>query len=513
MTHDPRPWGLLLVGCDVGDREYWYWRTEMPTDTGESDPPPHPWLVESDDVHRIEALLASALPAAGAPSPAQDLDRPPADLPPELMGRWRRRRERLPLLAGHRVLTGPLSSRESEDAFSAELARLLLPDGFRRELLRQYEDNGQAPVPVRILPAQRCIGVPWELLPIQTSNPPQRLVEVADVSTVAPVLPRDSEPLAAPQSASTDPHGLPPLVLVDPAHAPGTGPGRVLDDEARADWQQRYPGNDDAAPSATASIGSPGIDRIWLSAALTTTPRSRFSYVGHVTATPGDDASTALMLSCGRDVFGHEDGFGHAGGPVLGVRPFSARDAVCGTVGAPQLIDDLSARQLQEWFGVTQAADIRVPAAAMDADGQIAERHGDQLWPMPRRVALVACYSGPDLASPEPFGLVTAFLRAGAHLVTASRWALLTDVTFAAYARARGETGADRPFNEAALRIDEIQAGSGDPIAALCAWQRRKLDAWRSHGLLADSPLTWAAFTTYDGRERRVQLPPPPQEA
>ncbi|MCI1748583.1 MAG: CHAT domain-containing protein [Acidipropionibacterium sp.] len=456
--------GLLLVGCDAGDMEYWYWRTELPGASG--DPrPSHTAALDADKVNRVEELLSQALPGR--------IDR---------------------------MLTGALSDRESEKRFSSALADLLLPEDFQEELWQQYESNGRRPVPVRVLPAQRCLMVPWELLPLTigaVDDAELRLVEIADISTVAPVLPRDAGSLPAGEDVTEGADEGIPLVVVDPFRR---GVGRVLSSQARKEWATRYGaagpvGAGSPPPSSMAAIGS-GIDRIWLSAALTSTRRSRFTYVGHVTSKPRDAASVAMVLGCERRVFSHEDPTRH--------RYFSARDAVCGTIGAPQL----TLQELRERFGVENASGFLVPVVAQGDDGSILEKSGAELWPMPPRVALVACHSGTDLASDEPFGLVTAFMAAGAELVTATRWTLLTDAAFARYDRTPGGVGG--PFSEAALRVDRIQSdqhvGEDDPVGRLCAWQREKLDAWRDRGRLRDSPLIWAAFTTYDGRDRRVAV-------
>lgn len=114
---------------------------------------------------------------------------------------------------------------------------------------------------------------------------------------------------------------------------------------------------------------------------------------------------------------------------------------------------------------------------------------------MPPRVAIIGCRSGSDPSCEEPFGLVTAFLHAGAHLVTATRWTLYTGETFA-------RAGCpDDPLDEVAHAVDAIQQ-LDDPAAGLSAWQRQRLVAWRADGGLPDTPLIWAAIATYDGGNR-----------
>ena len=107
----------------------------------------------------------------------------------------------------------------------------------------------------------------------------------------------------------------------------------------------------------------------------------------------------------------------------------------------------------------------------------------------------------------EPFGLVVAFLQAGAELVTATKWTLPTDLAIAGVMRHRGaqELAPGRgPFNLAAREVDRIQSDP-DPVRALGQWQRQRLQDWRSSGSLLDSPIIWAALANHHAPFRAVR--------
>lgn len=101
-------------------------------------------------------------------------------------------------------------------------------------------------------------------------------------------------------------------------------------------------------------------------------------------------------------------------------------------------------------------------------------------WPMPPRVALLGCGSD-DAAALEHSGLVTAALKAGAGLVTATRWPL-----------ANGP-GALRAF-AAVANAHSVPAVHH----ALRDWQLGELDRWRRSAAPACSPHYWSSLVTYD---------------
>ncbi|NUS42550.1 MAG: CHAT domain-containing protein, partial [Mycobacteriaceae bacterium] len=191
-------------------------------------------------------------------------------------------------------------------------------------------------------------------------------------------------------------------------------------------------------------------DREWLGAALRGGV-GRLIYVGHVTAAPpaqGRGEQAEMHLSCTESTLGFAT-------PVRGHRPLSAMDLLLGTTGL--------------------------------ATSPVA---GRELWPIPSRVALIACESGGDLRFTEALGLVAAMVHGGAELVTATRWPLPTDHAFRLFA------GTDHtPLHDAVLAVDAAHEQT-DALAHLAAWQRARLHAWRTTRSPADSPVLWAAFTT-----------------
>ncbi|WP_162802791.1 CHAT domain-containing protein [Ornithinimicrobium avium] len=104
-------------------------------------------------------------------------------------------------------------------------------------------------------------------------------------------------------------------------------------------------------------------------------------------------------------------------------------------------------------------------------------------WPAPERVALIGCGSGDGRAS-EDVGLPLAALRAGAQLVTATRWVLPADLS------------EHEPNFTRLVRAVHAAHASTDPVGALRDWQLTELHRWRSSGYALHAPLTWAATTT-----------------
>lgn len=102
-------------------------------------------------------------------------------------------------------LTGPLTCPEVEQQLMHDLATVLLPEALR-EQLSAVRDRGL--IEVRVMPSPRLARVPWGLLPIDGER---RLVEVADLSWMAPLLPRD---LGADPDPSPDPGGTGRVVYV-----------------------------------------------------------------------------------------------------------------------------------------------------------------------------------------------------------------------------------------------------------------------------------------------------------
>lgn len=344
---------------------------------------------------------------------------------------------------------GHLAAYATELGLAARLARTLVPYGLALNL-HQYLQRGVRPL-LRIQPAPSIARVPWELLALD-SDPEIRLLEVADVSALAPAsVVHAPARVRRPWSAGRE---LPLVAVLDP-RVPGFGAGsrlgsvlgpvdpgaplvRRLAEHARA-GRLRLP-----VPGEAASLfRRADTDRDWLSAALRA-GASRLLYTGHVTAADpaaGSSEDARLHLSCPATLPGHA--------PALrGHRPLAAKDL---------LLD---------------------PAR----------------WPMPGRVALIACESGGDPRFADALGLTSATLHAGAELVTATRWPLPTDHALAL----AGADPAARPLQEAIRAIDTAHE-SEDPVRALAGWQRERLTAWRRERTIEHAPLLWGAFTTTTG--------------
>lgn len=240
-----------------------------------------------------------------------------------------------------------------------------------------------------------------------------------------------------------DAHPLAAVGRVDPADRPPPGPGEpdglavldpgpVIDDDPAL--TPLYPAG---LPPVLRSLGGrsdlvlpgpEGLGRQALGETLREHRWSRFLYAGHVS--PGslqDPGNVALVLS---------DGLGS---------------------------DLLSA---YSWLGQ--------PAT----------------WPAPERVALIGCGSG-DGRPTEDVGLPLAALRAGAELVTATRWVLPADLS------------AEKPNFTRLVQAVHAAHQSPDPVGHLREWQLTELHRWRSSGYAVHAPLTWAAPMTSVLPERR----------
>lgn len=101
-------------------------------------------------------------------------------------------------------------------------------------------------------------------------------------------------------------------------------------------------------------------------------------------------------------------------------------------------------------------------------------------WPMPNRVALLGCGSD-DSGLSEQTGLVTAAIRAGARVVTATRWPLANS------------EGAVRLLAAVAEALLEPSV-----LLAVHRWQCTELERWRGTGDPDSSPAYWASAVTYD---------------
>lgn len=485
----PRPDRVKIVQSDLEGKIYWTW-----TWGGE----PQVAVTLSRQVAKVRGLLAEALPGA-LPGEVTDADLAPVPAKLRALGglaaggslpeRYRgphgdaptlaagtskaEDRRRAEVLRTHRCLTGPLSTPDREARWAADLAQALVPGQLLAEIGERARTN--QPFEFLIMVSGDCAAVPWEILPVAEGKV---LLDVATVTHFAPMTQRDFSGVPPRRWGATK--ALPPLWVIDPRLGRGNG-WHVLDEDEHAEWARLA-----AVDGGTMRVAV-DYDRIELSRDLLPdgsqpgldSKAGRFFYLGHVAGGDDDPQSTSLLLGCGSRVYSTAT----MSGPVRG---FSARDALMGTIDFAEANGDRR---------------TRYPDAAL-ADGMPREVPGNQLWPMPARVALIACDSGSDFRHAEPFGLVTAFFEAGAELITATRWALITDRAFGCYSDA-----GRHPLQEAALAVDAAHRGDR-PVADIGAWQRERLARWRCDGELADSPLTWAALANHVWRPRANPLPP-----
>lgn len=349
------------------------------------------------------------------------------------------------------MTTGALAEPNAENLLAQALSRTLLPYALAVQLY-ELSQRGVRPH-LRIQPSPRLAQVPWEII---APDPQIRLLDIADVSLLAPVSVVHSPERIVRRWSNT--REQPVIAVLDP-RVPGfradSELGSVLGrPSAETPVTQHFRSyGDRVVPRATDPVDlfrRTDTDRTWLSEVLRA-GASRLVYVGHVTSPApesGESEHAELHLSCTADARGFA-------APHRTHRPLSAKDLLLGTY----TIDPSP-----------------VP--------------GRTLWPMPSRVALIACESGGDLRFTEALGLTTAALSAGAELVTATRWPLPTDHAF----HTLTDTTA-YPLQAAICAVDTAH-DSPTPIPTLLTWQRAQLAAWRGDPAPENSPLLWSAFAT-----------------
>ncbi|MFJ2557843.1 MULTISPECIES: CHAT domain-containing protein [unclassified Streptomyces] len=358
----------------------------------------------------------------------------------------------------HALTDGAFASYGSELALAEVLSRTFLPYGLAKQLYELYQ-RGVRPH-LRIQPSPRVAQVPWELL---APDPDVRLVEIADISLLAPasVVHAAGRPVR-PWAGSRH---LPVVGVLDPRvpgfradSALGSVLGRMTAGDPVAELVAGYVAQRRWRPEVADPVEAfrrTDVDREWLGAALGA-GASRLLYVGHVTAAApatGQSEDAQLHLACGADAVGFAP-------PVRAHRPLSAKDLLLGTHGLP------------------------------DADP--ADTTGRARWPVPSRVALIACESGGDLRFGEALGLATAMVHGGAETVTTGRWTLPTDLAFH---RIAGTAPTSRPLQDVVRAIDAAHE-EDDAVLAHGDWQRERLAAWRALRTVEHSPVLWGAFAT-----------------
>lgn len=379
--------------------------------------------------------------------------------------------------AAHRALaTGSFTNLAEERLLSARLTEAVLPETLRAEIVDRA--GGHGTVHMRITPSPTLARVPWELLFVDAGR---RLLDVAVITFDPPSTVHAERTVLPPQWAEVS--HFPALHVLDPSlpvRAVEHGLGRTLAGLAKNALIKGI--------SAEAGVGNSSshtrlntsqiISRLDLSHQLHV-PRSRFFYFGHVSSAADEPGSASIHL---------HDTVGAAGSASWGMaeplRPQTKR----GTLAAARPDDHLPLSALDLLLGTQQCTDERV-WALHGSDGPQA---GHEIWPMPSRVALIACEGGVDFRSAETFGLVVAMVDSGASLVTTTRWTLPTDHAFHSVAGVRRSVF---PTVELALAVDRAHSRD-DPIGLVHQWQREQLTKWESSPAAVEhSPLVWAALT------------------
>jgi hypothetical protein len=336
-----------------------------------------------------------------------------------------------PAEAAERAVTvGPLAEPDAEARLAAAIGRLIPEPVWR--LLVDTVNRPDARAALHISPSPMVARVPFALAAAPDGA---RLIELVDVATVAPThavqrAPRPNNPAADGAVLILDPR-VPGATADSPL---GSVLGRP-DPHGRltrhfGDLPHRRP---DGAPLAL--FRRTDLTRDWLAAALRTAP-ARLLFVGHVTAADGAIGRAdraALHLCCRADTVGRAE-------PIGPHRPLAAMDLLT------------------------------------DPDR----------WPMPPRVAIIACEAAGDYGFAEATGLIAALVSAGARLVTGTLWPLPTG---------RGLPEPVRgAMTEMVIAVDTAHRAA-DALGGLGGWQREMLARWRS-GDPAANPVWWAALTT-----------------
>ncbi|MFE3597919.1 hypothetical protein [Streptomyces sp. NPDC059142] len=391
----------------------------------------------------------------------------------------------------HALTGGAFASYRSELALAELLSRTFLPYGLARQLHELYR-RGVRPH-LRIQPSPRVAQVPWELL---APAPDVRLVEIADLSLLAPA----SVVHAAGRPARTwaGSRHLPVVGVLDPRvpgfradSALGSVLGRMTARAPVAGMVAGYAAQGRWRPEVADPVEAfrrTDVDREWLGATLRA-GASRLLYVGHVTAAApatGQSEDAQLHLACGARSVGFAP-------PVRAHRPLSAKDLLLGTYGLPGTHTARTPEPAPD-PDPDDRGDPADPAAPGDpaATAHPPYASGRARWPIPSRVALIACESGGDLRFGEALGLATAMVHGGAETVTAGRWTLPTDLAFHRFA---GVAPAAHPLQDAILAIDAAHERD-DAVLAHNDWQRERLAAWRALRTVEHSPVLWGAFAT-----------------
>ncbi|HWM33318.1 MAG TPA: CHAT domain-containing protein [Pseudolysinimonas sp.] len=438
---------LFVAGVDR-DRSYYFWHWIAPEVSARQ-----AFTVEREVLDPLLARVSDALPTAR-----------PGERDEQVV---------------ERVLTrGALVDLAAERKLTRDLAAAFLPGDLASEIARGFVDNGEQPILLRLMPSALAAQIPWELLPVEVTGADgttrtRRLIELADIAYDVPAgihvgRSKTPEPWAGPASRA--------LYIVDPDTRVY---GPVLSDEALASLAERI-----ADKGVTASVAGGEFTRADLHKALTSARShpGRLMFVGHVVSSTENPSATSMMLSDAPTMYGAAETITRG---VKSNRPLSALDLFEGTANSslrlPEVVRSFGKSGRIEWPG-----------------GDDTPTAGAEIWPMPTRVALIACNSGSDLRNPEPFGLALALINAGAGFVSATKWTLPTDYAFHLFAKTTAN-----PLVDLTIAVDDAHSAT-DPLVELAAWQRGRLAEWEAGGDVAASPILWSSLSNYLGDEREV---------
>lgn len=341
------------------------------------------------------------------------------------------------------IWTDPAASRQ----IMKPLADAFMPPAFL-EAIRVAAASGTRPL-IHLGPSPRWARVPWELLPVDDD---MHLIELADI-----VVPGVNVPLLDDRRRTPQPigPGSQALYVIDPVVEVQVLVDRYAELESWADYA------DERGGWVVGQDTGWRVDRETLGHALrSTSPPSRLLYLGHCRAPSEQDKPTTAGL-----VLADEEG----------------------TTYAPRRSDTQTYAGSR--FVPLSAVDLIYGRAKEGPNGQKAG-WGDEIWPMPPRVGLVACGSGDDAAYHEPLGLVSACVNSGAEYVVATRWTVPADI------------GTDGATTHMARDIDAILA-SEDPARSMSDWQMRRFHSWQADPAdVRNSPSLWAAVQLFIAHPR-----------
>ena len=230
-------------------------------------------------VHRVEGLRESvaAFRSALPREPDSDKGKSPCDLEWLVTFKTVSRQDELRRLG----LYGPLTRRDDELELMRALSRALLPGDLRRQLIEAAADGER--VEVRVAPSPPAAVVPWGLLVLDDDD--MRLLDVADVSWIAPILPRDIDPDAPCATPAT---GGQALHVVDPKTSKGwVLPGTFESCGCHGHGAEQF------------SAGCDGLEKLRARLETEAGKIARLLMIGHCATGARDAADTSFLMGDG----------------------------------------------------------------------------------------------------------------------------------------------------------------------------------------------------------------------